>query len=117
MFDDRNTLRLIKEACHALWPGRHIAGPAEELGCSKAAVASWLSGRRHMPAEKMANLAASCVERTDLLRDLAGGIAYAAEQARTRGRRPRGFQVVKDWDGTGTMCDRRWRGGKGKRSN
>ena len=106
---------LLSEACHTRWPGRHIAGPAEKFGYSKTAVAFWLSGRRRMPAKKMTEFADSLRETADVLTGFAGGIADAADQVRLRGRRARGFQMVKDWDGTGVENDRRWRGGKGKK--
>jgi hypothetical protein len=109
MYSDHDIARLISEACHARWPGRHIAGLAEKLDCSKAATAFWLSGRRNMPAEKMTEFAEYLRESAEVLKDLALGIGGAAEQVRLRGRRPRGFQLLKE-DGT----DRRWRGGKGK---
>ena len=115
MFDDRSTARLIAAACHARWPGRHIAGAAELMECSKTAVAFWLSGRRRMSAAKMTKLATSLIESSDLLRDLARGIAFAAEKARGRGRRRRGFEIVKDWDGRGIVSDRRWRQGRSKK--
>jgi hypothetical protein len=50
-----------------------------------------------------------CVEYNELLRDL------DIEIARREGeppRRPRGFQIVADWDGTGVMRDRRNRLGR-----
>jgi hypothetical protein len=115
MYSDRDIARLLSEACHARWPGRHIAGPAEKFGWSKASVANWHTARRRMPAKKMADFATSLRETADVLNGLAGGIAEAAEQLRLRGRRPRGFQKVQDWDGTGIECDRRWRGGRGKK--
>lgn len=115
MYGDQDIARLVSEACNARWPGRHIAGPAENFGCSKAAVTSWLSGRRRMPAEKMSGLAASFRESAYALIEFARGIDEAADQVRLRGRRARGFQKVQDWDGTGIESDRRWRGGRGKK--
>jgi len=110
MSTDREIARLLTAACHTRWPGRHVAGLAEKLDCSKATVASWLSGRRNMPAEKMSEFAESLRQSAGALNDLARGIAGAAVQVRLRGRRPRGFQLLKE-DGT----DRRWRGGRGKK--
>jgi hypothetical protein len=109
MYSDRDIARLISAACHSRWPGRHIAGLAEKLDCSKTAVAFWLSGRRRMPAKKMDEFAESLRWSADALNGFARGIADAAERVRLRGRRPRGFQLLKE-DGT----DRRWRGGRGK---
>jgi len=45
---------------------------------------------------------------------MADDIAHKAQQARAQPRRARGFQVVKDWDGTGITHDRRWHGGRSK---
>ena len=109
MYSDHDIARLLSEACRARWPGRHIAGLAVKLDCSKSAVTHWLSGRRRMPAEKMTEFAESLRQSADVLNGFARGIAEAAEQVRLRGRRPRGFQLLKE-DGT----DRRWRGGKGQ---
>jgi hypothetical protein len=109
MYGDRDIAKLLSAACHARWPGRHIAGLAEKLDCSKAAAAFWLSARRRMPAKKMDEFADSLRQTADALNAFARGIAECAEQLRLRGRRPRGFQLLKE-DGT----DRRWRGGKGK---
>ena len=53
MYSDHDIARLLSEACHSRWPGRHIAGPAEKFGWSKTTVAFWLSARRRMPAKKM----------------------------------------------------------------
>ena len=115
MYSDHDIARLISEACHARWPGRHIAGLAEKLGCSKTAVAFWHSGRRRMPPKRMDEFAESLRWSADVLNGLARGIADAADRVRLRGRRARGFQKVQDWDGTGIEFDRRWRGGKGKK--
>lgn len=114
MYNDRDIARLLRVACNARWAGRCVAGPAEQFGWPKDTVASWLSGRRRMPADKMAKLAKSLLDHPEPLRGFGEGLAYAAEKARARGRRARGFQIVKDWDGTGFMTDRRWRGGRGK---
>jgi hypothetical protein len=113
MYSDRDIATLISEACHNRWPGRHIAGLAEKFRCSKAAVAFWHSGRRQMPPAKMAELAASLRESAEVLNGFARGLDEAANQV--RGRRARGFQKVQDWDGTGIECDRRWRGGRGRK--
>jgi hypothetical protein len=56
-------------------------------------------------------LQARCVECNELLRD------FGIEIARREGeppRRPRGFQIVGDWDGTGVLRDRRNRLGRPK---
>jgi hypothetical protein len=114
MYHDRDIARLLAEACHARWPGRHLAGLAEQLCCSKSAATHWVSGGR-MPAKKMVEFAESLRWSAGALADLARGIDGAAEQVRLRGRQARGFQKVQDWDGTGVESDRRWRGGRGKR--
>jgi hypothetical protein len=54
-------------------------------------------------------LQARCVECNELWRDL--GIEIARREGEPT-RRPRGFQVVADWDGTGILRDRRNRLGK-----
>ena len=110
MYSDHDIAKLLGAACHARWPGRHVAGLAKQLDCSKTAVAFWISGRRKMPPNKMGEFAQSLRESADVLNGFARGIDEAAEQVRLRGRRPRGFQLLKD-DGT----DRRWRGGRGKK--
>jgi hypothetical protein len=58
----------------------------------------------------------------ELLRDdghslirIANDVAHEAKLKQAQPRRARGFQVVKDWDGTGITHDRRWRGGQKKK--
>ena len=43
---------------------------------------------------------------------VAAEVSRSAELKRSQGRLARGFQVVKDWDGTGIMRDARWHGGR-----
>jgi hypothetical protein len=50
-----------------------------------------------------------------LLVGMSDDIAYAAKKAAARPRHGRGFQVVKDWDNSGVISDRRWRGGRPRR--
>jgi YD repeat-containing protein len=50
-----------------------------------------------------------------LLVGMSDAIAYAAKKAAAQPRHGRGFQVLKDWDGSGRITDRRWRGGRRRR--
>jgi hypothetical protein len=43
---------------------------------------------------------------------LATELEEYAKKQRAEGRRPRGFEIVKDRDGTGGMTDCHWRGGR-----
>jgi len=47
-----------------------------------------------------------------MLLSMAEEVDHAARTARKQHRVPRGFQLIGDWDGTGVMRDRRWRGGR-----
>jgi hypothetical protein len=115
MCRDHDTL-LLNQACRVRWPGRHIAELARLTGRSKGAAASWLSGRRRMPAAAMNALAKSLRDAGNELRGLADALARAASQASMQPRRPRGFQIIKDWGGNGVARDARWRGGRRSRS-
>lgn len=111
MTAERTTL-LIRQASRLRWPGRPVAGVAQLTKRPKATAASWLSGRRQMPAAELQLLAE--VLRTDghMLIGVANDVLRAAEFKQSQPRRARGFQVIKDWDGTGIMRDARWRGGR-----
>ena len=116
MSADQHTL-LIRQACRMRWPGRHVAGLAQLLRRPKPTVASWLAGRRQMPASEM--LALAEVLRTDgqFLIGIASNVLHAAEIKQARPRHARGFQVIKERDGPGSMPrDARWRGGRPKRN-
>jgi hypothetical protein len=65
-----------------------------------------------MPPGSMEMLADAIAHSGRLLIGMADSIAYDARKAGARPRRPRGFQVLKDWDGSGVITDRRWRGGR-----
>ena len=56
MLADRMTL--LDRAARYRWPGRHLRGLATMLMRPKGTVAAWLSGRRNMPPEIMAIIAA-----------------------------------------------------------
>jgi len=49
------------------------------------------------------------------LTDMSRELADVSQKRRSQLRRPRGFQVLKDWDGTGVIKDRRWRGGRSRK--
>jgi hypothetical protein len=110
---DRNTV-LLRQACSLRWPGRQIAGLARVTRRPKATAASWLSGRRGMPEPLMQMLSEVIRHDAELLGGIAKELSRLAELKRSRGRTARGFQIVKDWDGSGVKRDARWRGGKGK---
>ncbi len=114
MAGEHDTL-LLRQACRVRWPGRHIAELARLTERSKTAAASWLAGRRRMPAEKMQALAESLRADGNDLTGLADALAHAARQASMQPRRARGFQVVKDWDGDGVVRDARWHGGRARK--
>jgi len=110
-----NTL-LLREACRARWPGRHVAGLAQRLPqVKKPTVAAWLSGRCQPPMEAMYLLAGVLRQDSFYFGHIAEELEKAAKLKATQRRRPRGFEIVKDWDGTGIITDRRWRGGRGRR--
>ena len=108
---------LINRAALALFRGAPSALLARECDVlvAKSTARSWR--RRGRPPvrvlKKLRRLAhLACVRLNELMRDL------DIEVARREGegpRRPRGFQIVADWDGTGIMRDRRNRLGWPKR--
>jgi hypothetical protein len=65
-----------------------------------------------MPPRRMDALAEALKDSGRLLVGMSDAIAYAAKKAAAQPRHGRGFQVLKDWDGTGVITDRRWRGGR-----
>ena len=68
-----------------------------------------------MPPWKMERLADGIKHSGHLLIGMADAIGYAAKKAAAQPRHGRGFQVLKDWDGSGLITDRRWRGGRPRR--
>jgi hypothetical protein len=65
-----------------------------------------------MPATEIQFLADVLRSDAHALMNLAVDLARAADLKRSERRRPRGFQILKDWDGSGVITDRRWRGGR-----
>jgi hypothetical protein len=113
MSADHATL-LIKQACHLRWPERHVAGLAKLTRRSKSAAASWLSGRHQMPVSDLELLAEVLRMDGQAIIGAATELSRAADTKRAQPRRARGFQIIKDWDGTGVLRDGRWRGGRRK---
>lgn len=111
MFGDTATL-LIKRACQLRWPGRHVAGLAQLTRRPKGTANSWISGRRQMPAGDIQLLADAFRHDGQKMLGMADELARVAEAKRFLPRRTRGFQIIKDWDGTGVPRDARWRGGR-----
>jgi hypothetical protein len=111
MSRDLTTL-LLRQACRLRWPGRHVAELANLTKRPKGTAASWLAGRRGMPAPEMQLLANVLRDAGRELASVGAVVSHSAELKRSQGRRARGFQVVKDWDGTGIMRDARWHGGR-----
>ena len=109
---------LINRAALALFRGAPSALLAREcdLRVAKSTARSWR--RRGRPPVRVLKrvrrlLHLRCVECNELMRDL------DIEIARREGegpRRPRGFQIVADWDGTGIMRDRRNRLGRPRKA-
>jgi hypothetical protein len=107
---------LINRAAVALFTGAPSALLARSCDArvAKATARSWRRrGRAPLPVLRRLRLMlqARCVECNELLRDL--GIEIARREGEAP-RRPRGFQIVADWDGTGVLRDRRWRGGRSR---
>lgn len=68
-----------------------------------------------MSPERWAVLAEHLVEHGRLCLNLADDLSYAARKAGERPRMARGFQVVMERDGPGSLPrDGRWRGGRRK---
>jgi hypothetical protein len=68
-----------------------------------------------MPAGEQQLLADVLRHEGQILVRVAADLSNSAELKRSKPRRARGFQVVKDW-GDGIMRDARWRGGRRKRA-
>jgi hypothetical protein len=111
MSRDHDTLLLMR-LCELRWPSRHVAGLARLLTRPKSTAAAWLSGRRHMQADTMALLADVIRDDGRFLTEISRELAEVAAKKRSELRRPRGFQLMKDWDNNGSISDRRWRGGR-----
>ena len=106
---------LIDRAARALFAGAPNALLARscDVLVANSTARSWRQGHRRAPVPVLKKLhlllRLRCVECNELLRD------FGIEIARREGegpRRPRGFQIVADWDGTGIMRDRRNRLGR-----
>jgi hypothetical protein len=100
---------VLRGACHCRWPGRHIAGLAWLLKCSKSAAAKHLAGQRRMQPRALERLAETLHRDGYELLAAAKAVAYIAQQSSAQPRRPRGFQLLSE-GGT----DGRWRGGRPK---
>jgi hypothetical protein len=105
---------LINRAALALFRGAPNALLASECDAlvAKSTARSWRR-RGRAPVSVLRKLLLllrlRCVECNELLRDL--GIEIARREGEGP-RRPRGFQIIADWDGTGIMRDRRNRLGR-----
>jgi hypothetical protein len=106
---------LITRAAAALFTGAPNALLARscDMLVAKATARSWRQGHRRAPVPVLRQLRlklqARAAECNSLCRE------FDIEIARRDGegpRHPRGFQIVADWDGTGILRDRRWRGGR-----
>jgi len=114
MSGDHDTL-LIKQACRLRWPERHVVGLAKLTRRSKSTAASWLSGRRRMPASDLQLLAEVLRRDGRAIMGVADELSRAADLKLLQPRRARGFQIIRDWDATGILRDGRWRGGRPKK--
>lgn len=93
------------------------AGVLEILGrpsLAWATVQGWRAERSRLPAEDAERLAQFIRSRSQQGLSLTQELEDYAAKRRTQPRSTRGFQVVKDWDGTGVLRDARWRGGRRK---
>jgi hypothetical protein len=79
-----------------------------------SAVKGWRTGRRHMSAAYVEVLAHSIRCRAEQGLALAQELDDYAAKRRAEPRRAGGFQIIKDWDGSGLLRDARWRGGRSK---
>jgi hypothetical protein len=99
----------LRHACRCRWPGRHIAGLAWLLQCSKSSAAKYLAGQRRMQPWALERLAKTLrCEGYEIL-TAAQDVAYIAQQLGAQSRRSYGFQLVSE---AGT--DGRWHGGRPK---
>jgi hypothetical protein len=94
---------------HAVLPGRHMAGLAWLLRCSKSSAAKQLAGQRRMQPLALERLAETLRRDGYELLAAAKDVAYIAQQLSAQPRRPHGFQLLSE-NGT----DGRWRGGRPK---
>lgn len=96
--------------------GRHAAALARIL-CRPATTArSWTSGRRKMPAHVASILARRLRNHAAMANALAAEVEYYASVEHQRPRVGRGWQVVRERDGQGSVPrDGRWRGDRAKR--
>lgn len=104
-----NAVGALRDACRSRWPGRHIAGLAGLLGCSKSSAAKYLAGDRRMQAAALDQLAEALRRDGCEIVNAADSVAFIARQLRAQPRLPRGFQLL-----SGTGPDGRWRGGRPK---
>jgi hypothetical protein len=78
MSNDRAAL--LSRACRLRWPGRRLRGLADMLGRPKSTVAEWLSGRRNMPPELIAIVAADFRQYGGRCIELGAELAFSAEK-------------------------------------
>jgi hypothetical protein len=99
----------LRHACRCRWPGRHIAGLAWLLRCSKSSAAKYLAGQRRMQPRALEQLSETLRHDGFELLTAAKDVAYIARQLSAQPRRPRGFQLLSE-----EKTDGRWRGGRPK---
>jgi len=99
----------LRHACRCRWPGRHIAGLAWLLRCSKSSAAKYLAGQRRMQPRALEQLSETLRHDGCEILTASNDVAYIARQLSTQPRRPRGFQLLSE-----EKTDGRWRGGRPK---
>ena len=95
--------------------GRHAAALALAVEVPVETARSWARGLRRMPAYRARLLAARLISHAAVARSLAADVEYYARILERQPRLARGWQVMRDRDGTGVLRDGRWRGGRRKR--
>src|SRR5215470_14326257 len=104
-----NAVGTLCHACRCRWPGRHIAGLAWLLRCSKSSAAKYLAGQRRMQPWALERLSETLRRDGCEILTASNSVAYIARQLSAQPRQPRGFQLLSE-----EKTDGRWRGGRPK---
>src|SRR6516165_8783150 len=91
-----NAVDALRHACRCRWPGRHIAGLAWLLRCSKSSAAKYLAGQRRMQPRALEQFSETLRRDGCEILTAANDVAHIARQLSAQPRRPRGFQLLSE---------------------
>ena len=100
------------QALRHLWGNRRTAGLAVQTGRSAPTCRTWINGTRTVPVDVLDELVSFLRRHSAVSLALADSLEREADKARVRRRKPTGFMIIRDRDGTGIPRDGRNRRGR-----